>query len=135
MHDGWYIHDGQKIIQLMIYPMNHPTNTNQLKGIKAVFIECSHYQSKLQGKCESKCDAEKTDCCNKRILECQNDFKQQKSLVQETIEAAGHLCIFLPKFHCELNYIEFFWGVMKKYLHDNCNYTFTALKMNLLDAL
>ena len=32
-----------------------------------------------------------------------------KSLVQEVIEAAGHICIFLPKFHCELNFIEFFW--------------------------
>ena len=33
---------------------------------------------------------------------------EQKSSVQEVIEAAGHLCIFLPKFHCELNFIEFF---------------------------
>ena len=77
----------------------------------------------------------KDDCCNKRILECQDDFQQQKSLVQETIEAAGHLCIFLPKFHCELNYIEFFWGVVKKYLCNNCDYTFDALKRNLLQAL
>jgi hypothetical protein len=38
----------------------------------------------------------------------QPDFQQQKSLVQEVIEAAGHLCILLPKFHCELNFIEFF---------------------------
>jgi hypothetical protein len=29
------------------------------------------------------------------------------------------LCIFLPKFHCKLNFIEFFWGMVKKYLHDN----------------
>ena len=31
--------------------------------------------------------------------------------------------------------IEFFWGVVKKYLRDNCNYTFEALKTNLPDAL
>jgi hypothetical protein len=135
MHDGWYIHDGQKIVQPMIYPMNHPTNSNQPKGIKAVLIERGLYQSELRGKCESRCNAEKANCCNKRILECQDDFKQQKSLVQKTIEAAGHLCIFLPKFHCELNYIEFFWGVVKKYLRDKCNYTFEALKTNLPDAL
>jgi hypothetical protein len=135
MHDGWYIHNGQKIIQPMIYLTNHPMYPNQPKGIKVVIIECGLYQSKLWGKCKSKCNAEKTDCCHKQILEYQDGFKQQKSLVQETIEAAGHLCIFLLKFHCELNYIEFFWGVVKKYLCDNCNNTFKALKTILSDTL
>jgi hypothetical protein len=65
----------------------------------------------------------------------QPDFKEQKSLVQEVIEAAGHLCIFLLKFHCELNFIEFFWEVVKKYLGDNCNYTFATLKENMPKAL
>ena len=46
-------------------------------------------------------------------MENQNDFLQQKFLVQEVIEQAGHLCILLPKFHCELNFIEFFWGSVK----------------------
>lgn len=74
-------------------------------------------------------------CCNKRILELQPDFQEQKSLVQEVIEAAGHLCIFLPKFHCELNFIEFFWGAVKKYLRDRCDYTFDTLKENMPLAL
>ena len=76
-----------------------------------------------------------TACCNKHILELQADFQQQKSLVQEVIEAAGHLCIFLPKFHCELNFIEFFWGAVKKYLCDNCDYTFDTLKENMPKAM
>ena len=50
-------------------------------------------------------------------------------------EAAGHLCIFLPKFHCELNFIEFFWGAVKKYLCEHCDYTFKTLKGNLPKAL
>jgi hypothetical protein len=60
---------------------------------------------------------------------------EQKSLVQEVIEAAGHLCIFLPKFHCELNFIEFFWGAVKQYLWEHCNYNFEALKENMPKAL
>ncbi|TFY69697.1 hypothetical protein EVJ58_g265 [Rhodofomes roseus] len=62
-------------------------------------------------------------------------FIKQKSLVQETIEAAGHLCIFLPKFHCEINFIEYFWGAVKKYLHDCCDCTFDMLKENMPKAL
>ncbi|OAX34270.1 hypothetical protein K503DRAFT_699039 [Rhizopogon vinicolor AM-OR11-026] len=58
----------------------------------------------------------------------QSDFKEQKSLVQEIIERAGHLCMFLPKFHCELNFIEFFWGRVKKYLRDHHDCTFETLK-------
>ena len=55
--------------------------------------------------------------------------------MQEIIEAAGHLCLFLPNFHCELNYIEFFWEMVKKYLHDHCDYTFDTLKENMPKAL
>lgn len=67
----------------------------------------------------------------KNILECEPDFKSQKSLVQDVIKAASHLCIFLPKFHCKLNFIEFFWGATKKWLCDHCDYTFKTLKANL----
>ena len=55
--------------------------------------------------------------------------------MQEVIEAAGHLCILLLKFHCELNFIEFFWGAVKKYLCDNCDYTFDTLKENMPKVL
>ncbi|OAX41153.1 hypothetical protein K503DRAFT_713249 [Rhizopogon vinicolor AM-OR11-026] len=51
------------------------------------------------------------------------------------IEAAGHLCIFLPKYHCELNFIELFWGAVKRYLCENCDYTFETLKTNLPKAM
>ena len=39
MRDGWYLHDGQKIIQPMIFPCDHPDHPNATKGIKAVMKE------------------------------------------------------------------------------------------------
>lgn len=59
----------------------------------------------------------------------------QCSLVQETIKVAGHLCLFLPKFHCELNPIELFWGAIKHYLRKHCDYTFGTLQANMPKAM
>ena len=131
--DGWYTHDGQKVVQPMVFPHDHSETLSIAKGIKAIMKEHRIWQGKLQGKCSKK---HATDsCCNAHILEMQPDFMEQKSLVQEVIEEVGHLCIVLPKFHCELNFIEFFWGAVKKYLYDNCDYTFNTLKENMLKAL
>ena len=71
------------------------------------------------------------NCCITQILQLQPDFWEQKSLVQEVIKTAGHLCIFLPKFHC----VEFFWGAVKKCLRDHCDYSYAGLQKNLPDAL
>ena len=51
-----------------------------------------------------------------------------RSLLEIVITARGHECIFYPKFHCELNYIEFFWGAVKRYTRENCNYSFVDLE-------
>ena len=41
-----------------------------------------------------------------RLLSKQDDFSNQVSMLETLIKGAGHECIFLPKFHCELNPIE-----------------------------
>ena len=51
-------------------------------------------------------------CCHWLLNQCE-DFQNQKSHIQEIVEEAGHHCIFLPKFHPELNFIERFWGHVK----------------------
>ncbi|KAI6035963.1 hypothetical protein BKA83DRAFT_4459587 [Pisolithus microcarpus] len=38
-------------------------------------------------------------------------------------------------FHCELNFIEYFWGATKQYLRNNCDYTFSTLQENMPRAL
>ncbi|KAJ7599763.1 hypothetical protein C8J56DRAFT_1072391 [Mycena floridula] len=132
MRDGWFMKDGVKVI----HPMNDAGNVP--KGMQKVLEERGLLTPNLKFQCGSaltKCDADAVACCGRRIMELQPDFIQQRSLVQEVIEARGHLCIFLPKFHCELNFIEFFWGAVKKYLRKNCDYTFPTLKANMPEAL
>ncbi|KAJ7710753.1 hypothetical protein B0H17DRAFT_1190450 [Mycena rosella] len=84
---------------------------------------------------KSKKDWKKVEATRNERRKIKQPFLKQKSLVQEVIEAAGHLSIFLPKFHCELNFIEFFWRMVKKYLSDNWDYTFDTLKENMPKAL
>ena len=43
-----------------------------------------------------------------------------KSLLEEAINARGHLCIFLPKYHCELNFIEMLWCRAKQHQRNEC---------------
>ncbi|KAH8922882.1 hypothetical protein BT69DRAFT_1219761 [Atractiella rhizophila] len=90
----------------------------------------------LKGRCKQATDhqADHT-CCAERLLASQPDFRTQKGAVVEAIEAAGHYALMLPKFHCQLNFIEFFWGRMKYYLRENCRYTFEGLKENMHAAL
>jgi hypothetical protein len=67
-----------------------------------------------------ECPAEVEDlerarnCCMQRVLSLQPDFVNEKPLLQLVIEKAGHKCLFLPKFHCELNPIEMVWGQTKQ---------------------
>jgi len=68
----------------------------------------------LNAQCEGfKCEAGKTDCCCRRMLFTQPDFENQKSHLKELITRRGHICDFYPKYHCELNFIEQYWGAAK----------------------
>ena len=39
---------------------------------------------------------------------------------------AQSICIFYPKFHCELNFIERYWCGAKWYARENCGYSLDA---------
>ena len=108
MCDGWFMQDDQKVTQQMVFPLDYPSeHANQPKGIKKVLAERGIIHLGLCGKCK-KCEPESESCCPKCILKNQSDFLTQKSLVQEVIEVAGHMCIFLLKFHYELNFIKYY---------------------------
>lgn len=74
-------------------------------------------------------------CCARHLLAAQPDFLAQKSALCEVIERAGHIFELYPKFHCECNWIERYWGAAKREARIRCDYTFNSLKSNLDEFL
>src|SRR6185369_16802478 len=109
------------------------------KGIKQVLIERGLWKKNMVGECklcqDRNNDPSRVDCCGRQIISLQPDFLAQKSALVEVIENAGHVCIFFPKFHCELNFIERYWGAAKRYTRNNCNYTWSGLRETVPHAL
>jgi hypothetical protein len=76
------------------------------KGLQQVLEERGFDVHNLRAKCTPVYPWESTNCCMARLLSQQEDFMNQPSMLETLIKKAGHECIFLPKFHCELNPIE-----------------------------
>ncbi|PCH35242.1 hypothetical protein WOLCODRAFT_36273, partial [Wolfiporia cocos MD-104 SS10] len=83
------------------------------KGLQQVLEERGFDVSLLRAKCTPVCPFESKNCCMARLLSQQDDFANQPSMLETVIKDAGHECLFLPKFHCELNPIEMYWGWCK----------------------
>ncbi len=109
------------------------------KGIRRILEERGLWVQGLAKQCDP-CKSHVVDltnlpCCASRILGRQPDFATQKNYLHEIIEAAGHMCISYPKFHCELNFIESFWGNAKWYSRLHCDYSFKSIKEVVPHAL
>ncbi|EGN94508.1 hypothetical protein SERLA73DRAFT_171486 [Serpula lacrymans var. lacrymans S7.3] len=61
-----------------------------------------------------KCPKDTPHCCLRRMLYNEPDFAEVESLLEVTCRARGFQVIFLPKFHCKLNFIEQCWGHAKR---------------------
>ena len=101
--------------QLFYFLDDHPTMPGWFKGMEVIIRERGLWpEGGLAAQCpEFHCPTGHTDCCCRRLLFSQPDFMAQKSQLQELIELRGHLCDFYPKYHCELNFIEQYWGAAK----------------------
>ncbi len=93
--------------------------------------DCCTEDTKLILKCPRKyykCSSDNSGkYCFIALLQWQPDFWNQKSWLQEEIEAAGYNVIFYPKIQCELNSIEQFWGAAKYYTREHCSYAIDGL--------
>lgn len=101
--------------QSFYFPDSHPSMPGWFKGMEQILRERGLWPEEgLPAQCpEFKCPPNRVDCCCRRALFTQPDFANQRSQLQELIERHGHLCDFYPKYHCELNFIEQYWGAAK----------------------
>jgi hypothetical protein len=125
-HPTWTHHkDGPKMrntrfgedkrTQDLYFDDDHPTMPGWFNGMEVLIWERGLWPEKgMNAQCDGfKCVAGKTDCCCRRVLFTQPDFVAQKSHLEELITSRGHICDFYPKYHCELNFIEQYWGAAK----------------------
>jgi len=100
------IPDTNPTIELRGKPQQMTLPNGQPKGLQQVLEERGFNIRKLRAKCSPVCPWENENCCMARLLSKQDDFTNQLSMLETLIKEAGHECLFLPKFHCELNPIE-----------------------------
>jgi hypothetical protein len=87
-------------------PQKMTMETGNAKGLQQTLEERGFNVHRMRVKCSPVCAFKNEGCCMARLLSKQDDFRLQRSLLEEKITGRGHLCVFLPKFHCELNPIE-----------------------------
>ena len=128
MRNGWFGSAAQT--QEFYFPEDHETMPGWFKGMEQIIKERGLWPvGGLNAQCEGfKCVQGCTDCCCRRLLFSQPDFMAQKSQLEEYIISHRHICDFYPKFHCELNFIEQYWGAIK-YLYRS------SLKTSDMDAM
>ena len=115
-------------VQSFYFPVNHDQagwfkgvhcileergiNVKDNKG-KLLKLECVEKTRAEQGKTHTRsfaCADNATHCCMRRVLFNQPDFVNVKPELQVMGEDLGVEVLFLPKFHCKLNFIEQCWG-------------------------
>lgn len=101
--------------QPLYFPEGH-TRAGVFKGMVTILKERGFQNmAKVRAECKGfKCIPGAANCCCRRILYGQPDFTDVPTLLELTCKTLGVLVIFLPKFHCELNFIEQCWGFAKR---------------------
>ncbi|KAF9501342.1 hypothetical protein BDN71DRAFT_1380070 [Pleurotus eryngii] len=106
--------------QSLYFPDGH-IHAGLFKGMATILDECRFSRfvgknSKLAQCPKFQCKgnlAAPFDCCCQHMLYNQPDFVDINSLLEAACKAHSFEVLFLPKFHCELNFIEQCWGYAK----------------------
>ena len=63
------------------------------------------------------------------------DFMNEPTLVEQLVHDRNHICLFFPKFHCELNATERVWCHAKKHSRQYVNGSIVRLRTVVPDSL
>ena len=112
-------------LQCLYFHEDHPVSPGIFKGMAIILEEHGYSASNLWVECKGfKCPQNATSCCCLRMLYNEPDFSEVESLLETTCKARGFQVLFLPKFHCELNFIEQCWGYSKRTYRQYCHNLF-----------
>lgn len=139
MRNGYF--GEPKRTQPMCFPPDSEYYPGEPKGARVILQERGLWRDGLILTCQNRpgpsrkeCSPSR-DCCAQAILGTQPDFLQQKSQIEEYLLSQDQQVLFYPKFHCECNWIERYWGYCKRYTRENCTYSITGLRQNVPAAL
>jgi hypothetical protein len=120
------------------------------KGLKTILMERGAWIDKLRLECKPNTDLQArgpgptvlhkdvphgpVNCCARRLLNSHADFTG-KDWLTEIADENGVTIVFLPKFHCELNFIERVWSKVKNFLRRHCSFSFENLQEMLPHVL
>jgi transposase len=101
--------------QPLYFPEGHE-RAGVFKGMAVILEERGFKDARnLRAECKNfKCAPNAQTCCCRRLLYNQPDFANVETILESTCRARGCDVFFLPKFHCELNFIEQCWGYAKR---------------------
>lgn len=118
MRDGWFVDKrGKRHEQSMVDKKGEPIGLRQALIERGLFGEGMHKADMVA------------------LLSAQPDFAQQPTLVEELLAKRGHVVLFLPKFHCEMNPVERIWATAKRYTRERCTFKLKSLRGLIPKAL
>ncbi|KAG2074894.1 hypothetical protein BDR04DRAFT_1126601 [Suillus decipiens] len=136
MGDGWLPNGNPQSLYFSEGPNN---KAGWFKGMLQILIEHRYTNTpNLKAQCKDfKCPGDgKDDCCCHRLMYNQPDFANVESVLEASCCARNFNVIFLPKFHCELNFIEQCWSFAKQiYCMKDSSSSAAALEKNVIDSL
>ncbi|OAD73769.1 hypothetical protein PHYBLDRAFT_168203 [Phycomyces blakesleeanus NRRL 1555(-)] len=149
LRDTVFVRNGVEEVQSMYYEKDEwfakksgqwvQNKVKYVKGVRHIleerglWLEKDPYNpiKKWRLDCKSKDASEDSKCCAHHFLASQPDFMSQKTALHEAVEDSGHIFELYPKFHCECNWIERYWGAAKREARLQCDYTYKSLDKNI----